>query len=63
MASWRCSRTIGRRWSNAYTDANGLGAIDPAAWTKSIEFMSTMPDTPVAKPVTTDQIIDQELLP
>jgi NitT/TauT family transport system substrate-binding protein len=50
-------------WQSAYTDANGLGAIDPAAWTKSIEFMSTMPDTPVAKPVTTEQIIDQELLP
>jgi hypothetical protein len=50
-------------WQSAYTEANGWGAIDPAAWTKSIEFMSTMPDSPVAKPVTADQIIDQELLP
>jgi len=50
-------------WQSAYTDTNGWGAIDPAAWTKSIEFMRTMPDSPVAKPVTADQIIDQELLP
>ena len=50
-------------WQSAYTEANGWGAIDPAAWTQSIEFMSTMPDSPVAKPVTADQIIDQELLP
>jgi putative riboflavin transport system substrate-binding protein len=50
-------------WQSAYTEANGWGAIDPAAWTRSIEFMSTMPDSPVAKPVTADQIIDQELLP
>jgi len=50
-------------WQSAYTAANGWGAIDPAAWTKSIEFMSAMPDSPVAKPVTADQIIDQELLP
>lgn len=50
-------------WQSAYTDANGWGAIDPAAWTKSIEFMSAMADSPVAKPVTADQIIDQELLP
>jgi len=50
-------------WQSAYTDAYGWGAIDPAAWTTSIEFMSTMADSPVAKPVTADQIIDQELLP
>jgi NitT/TauT family transport system substrate-binding protein len=50
-------------WQSAYTEANGWGAIDPAAWTESIEFMSAMPDSPVAKPVTADQIIDQELLP
>ena len=50
-------------WQSAYTAANGWGAIDPAAWTKSIGFMSAMPDSPVAKPVTADQIIDQELLP
>jgi NitT/TauT family transport system substrate-binding protein len=50
-------------WQSAYTAANGWGAIDPEAWTKSIEFMSSMPDSPVATPVTADQIIDQELLP
>jgi NitT/TauT family transport system substrate-binding protein len=50
-------------WQSAYTEANGLGAIDPDAWTASIEYMSSMPDSPVAEPVTADQIIDQELLP
>ena len=29
-------------WSNAYTDAHGLGAIDPAAWEQSIAFMTGM---------------------
>ena len=30
-------------WSNAYTEANGLGAIDPGAWQKSVDFMATLP--------------------
>ena len=50
-------------WQSPYTEANGLGAIDPEAWTKSIDFMRTLPDSPVSEPVTADQIIDQELLP
>ncbi len=45
-------------WQNAYTDANGLGAVDPAAWERSIEFMSGLPDSPVARPVTVDEVID-----
>jgi NitT/TauT family transport system substrate-binding protein len=50
-------------WRSAYTDAHGLGAIDPAAWQASIAFMSTLPDHPVAKPITVDQAIDPSLLP
>ncbi len=50
-------------WSSAYTDAHGLGAIDPAAWQASLAFMSGLPDHPVAKPLTVDQLIDTSLLP
>ena len=50
-------------WHDDLTDAQGMGAIDPADWTASIEFMSAMPDTPVASPVTADQIVTTELLP
>ncbi len=51
------------QWTSAYTDAHGLGAIDPTAWQKSVDFMSGLPDTVVAKPVTVDQLVTQELLP
>ncbi len=50
-------------WGSAYTDAHGLGAIDPAAWQASLTFMSSLPDHPVAKPLTVDQLIDTSLLP
>jgi putative riboflavin transport system substrate-binding protein len=53
--------TIGA-WSNGYTDTNGLGAIDPAAWEQSIAFMSTMPDSPVATPVLAADAFTTELL-
>ncbi|MEO7117815.1 MAG: ABC transporter substrate-binding protein, partial [Candidatus Limnocylindrales bacterium] len=51
------------QWSSAYTDANGLGSINQAAWDASVGFMSGLPDTVVAKPVTFDQLATQELLP
>ncbi|HEY8167637.1 MAG TPA: ABC transporter substrate-binding protein [Candidatus Limnocylindrales bacterium] len=54
--------TVGA-WQSPYTEANGLGAIDSGAWTESIDFMRAMPESPVAEPVTADQIIEQELLP
>jgi putative riboflavin transport system substrate-binding protein len=50
-------------WSSPYTDAIGLGAIDPAAWQASLTFMSSLPDHPVAKPLAVDQLIDPGLLP
>jgi hypothetical protein len=50
-------------WSDAYTDTHGLGAIDPTAWERSIAFMTTMPDSPVANPVTAADAITTELLP
>jgi NitT/TauT family transport system substrate-binding protein len=50
-------------WQSPYTDANGWGAIDEGAWAESIAFMSGLPDSPVAKPVTVDQLVNRELLP
>ena len=45
-------------WRNDYTSANGTGAVDPAAWERSIEFMSGLPDSPVARPVTVAECVD-----
>jgi NitT/TauT family transport system substrate-binding protein len=45
-------------WQNDYTAANGLGAVDPAAWQRSIDFMSGLPDSPVDGPVTVEDAID-----
>jgi NitT/TauT family transport system substrate-binding protein len=45
-------------WQNDFTAANGLGAVDAAAWERSIAFMSGLPDSPVAKPVTAADCID-----
>jgi NitT/TauT family transport system substrate-binding protein len=50
-------------WSNAYTDANGLGAIDPASWDKSVAFMTSMPGSPVAGTVLPADAFTTELLP
>ncbi len=45
-------------WQSDYTAANGVGAIDTAAWDRSIAFMSGLPDSPVAKPVTAADCVD-----
>jgi NitT/TauT family transport system substrate-binding protein len=50
-------------WRSPYTDAHGLGAIDPAAWQAAVQFMATLPDHLLAKPVPIDQLIDPGLLP
>ncbi|HEU4674068.1 MAG TPA: ABC transporter substrate-binding protein [Candidatus Limnocylindrales bacterium] len=50
-------------WSSDYTTAHGTGAIDAAAWTRSIDFMSKLPGGLVPKPVTADQLISTDLLP
>jgi NitT/TauT family transport system substrate-binding protein len=50
-------------WQSPYTDANGLGAIDASAWTRSIEFMQTLPDLEVEPDLTAEQLLTQELLP
>jgi NitT/TauT family transport system substrate-binding protein len=50
-------------WSNATTDAQGLGAIDPAAWQQTVDFLLAMPDSPVKDPVSVDDLITTDLLP
>jgi NitT/TauT family transport system substrate-binding protein len=45
-------------WQNDFTAAHGIGAVDPAVWGSSIAFMSGLPDSPVAKPVTVAECID-----
>jgi NitT/TauT family transport system substrate-binding protein len=49
-------------WTSAYTDANGLGAIDREAWATSVELMRSLPDTVVARPVTVDELVTEESL-
>ena len=49
-------------WASDFTDANGLGAIDREAWTSSVEFMRALPDTVVARPVTVDELVTEEML-
>ena len=50
-------------WHDALTDAQGLGSIDRAGWTKSIEAIAGLPGGLVPNPVTADQIVDDSLLP
>jgi NitT/TauT family transport system substrate-binding protein len=50
-------------WHDDLTDAQGLGAIDPADWSASIEFMTGMPESPLGGPVTADEIVSTVLLP
>ena len=49
-------------WQSDYTRANGLGAIDEAAWTESVAFMKSLPGGLVARDVTVDQLVSEELL-
>ena len=50
-------------WSSSYTQANGTGAIDPTAWTKSVEFMRTLPESNIPSNLTVDQLVTEDLLP
>jgi len=50
-------------WESDYTRANGLGAVDPALWDRSISFMAGLPDKLLAKPVTAADCTSTALLP
>jgi NitT/TauT family transport system substrate-binding protein len=49
-------------WSGPYTEAHGLGAIDRSAWSRSIDFLSSLPGSLVPNPVTVDDVVNEELL-
>jgi len=50
-------------WESDYTRANGMGAVDPALWERSIAFMAGLPDKLLAKPVTAADCTSTALLP
>lgn len=45
-------------WQSEYTAAHGIGAVNATDWERSIAFMSSLPESPVAKPVTVADCID-----
>jgi NitT/TauT family transport system substrate-binding protein len=48
-------------WTGPVQEAGGLGAIEPADWATSIEYLSTLDLVP--NPVTPDDLLDTGLLP
>jgi NitT/TauT family transport system substrate-binding protein len=50
-------------WESDYTRTNGMGAVDPALWKRSISFMASLPDNLLAKPVTAADCTSSALLP
>jgi NitT/TauT family transport system substrate-binding protein len=50
-------------WESDYTAEHGFGSIDRTAWERSVEFMQGLPDRLVARPVTVDELVSEELLP
>lgn len=50
-------------WSNDYTAAHGIGAINPDAWTASVTFMRSLPDAGVSTDIGLDKLISTDLLP
>jgi NitT/TauT family transport system substrate-binding protein len=48
-------------WSGPVQQAKGLGAIEPADWQRSVDYLTTL--GLVAKPVTPADLIDTSLLP
>lgn len=50
-------------WSNAYTDVAGLGAVDPDAWAKTVEFLAAMPGSTLPGKPAVEDLITTDLLP
>jgi NitT/TauT family transport system substrate-binding protein len=48
-------------WSGPAQEARGLGAIEPADWEKSVEYLKSLNMVP--NPVTVDELVDTGLLP
>lgn len=50
-------------WQSPYTDQRGLGAVDVEAWTRSLDFMKTLPGANVPPELTAAQLVTEELIP
>ncbi|MDL2334530.1 MAG: ABC transporter substrate-binding protein [Chloroflexota bacterium] len=50
-------------WHSSITDAHGLGAIDQGGWNYSLNFMRDLPGSNIPDTLTTDDLINTELLP
>ncbi|CAN5748404.1 ABC transporter substrate-binding protein [soil metagenome] len=50
-------------WQSPYTEQQGLGAIDVEAWSESIEFMRSLPESSVTPDLRAEQLVTEELLP
>jgi NitT/TauT family transport system substrate-binding protein len=50
-------------WTSPYTAQNGAGSIDSAAWTESLEFMRTLPDSNIPADLTVDKLVTEDMLP
>jgi NitT/TauT family transport system substrate-binding protein len=49
-------------WQSPWTEARGLGVIDRGAWERALDFMVGLPDSPVAGPVSLDDLLTDDLL-
>ena len=49
-------------WQSPLTQSKGLGAVDKAAWQASIEFMRSLPESPVPNPVTVEQVVAEGVI-
>ena len=49
-------------WQDETTTSSGLGALDRAGWAAMLAFIAALPDSPVAEPVTVDQLLTDDLL-
>jgi NitT/TauT family transport system substrate-binding protein len=50
-------------WHSPNTDAHGLGAIDSAGWTQSLDFMRGLPGSNIPATLSVDQLVTTEVLP
>jgi NitT/TauT family transport system substrate-binding protein len=50
-------------WRSSTTDSKGLGAIDEGGWNYSLSFMEDLPGSNIPDTLTTDDLINMELLP
>ncbi|MFV2065114.1 MAG: ABC transporter substrate-binding protein, partial [Chloroflexota bacterium] len=50
-------------WLSDHALENGLGTVDRDTWQSALDIMSALPDSVVAKPLTVDQLVTDELQP